>query len=37
MTDDYALRQIEIVLKGNVADSTKLRFHSRRRGENRGL
>ena len=30
--NDHALRQIEVVLKGNVAASTQLRFHTRRRG-----
>ena len=29
--NDHALRQIKTVLKGNIAASTRLRFHSRRR------
>jgi len=29
--NDHALRQIKTVLKGNVAPSTRLRFHARRR------
>ena len=33
--NDHALRQIEMVLKGTVAASTELRFHTRPRGQKR--
>jgi len=31
--NDHALRQIAVVLKGNVTTSTALRFHGKWRGE----